>query len=105
MTSVLRQLQAEWNSLVPAAQERGIRRVRLLNLPLETIAYRRAKLEWLRAQLGTSDAFDSLSFGVELEVIMPRGQNVHTVAREIQAAGLDCRPEGLNHSTRTWWKT
>src|SRR5215471_11403856 len=104
MTSVLRQLQAEWNTLVPQAQERGIRRVRLLNAPLETIAYRRAKLEWLRAQIGTSNAFDSLSFGVEIECIIPRRMTRQSLADAITAAGVECISDASQHTTRRTWK-
>lgn len=104
MTSVLRQLQAEWNNLVPAAQARGVPRVRPLNLPLETIAYRREKLEWLKAQLGSSASLDSFTFGVELEFIMPDGMTMDRVARLITDGGVPCRYEGYNHSNRGSWK-
>lgn len=105
MTSILRTLQAEWNSLVPAAQARGIRRVRPLSGELlETIAHRRAKLEWLRAQIGTPGGFDSMTFGVELECILPDGYDRTRVAQMITAAGVDCRAENYNHENRTWWK-
>lgn len=75
MVSVLRTLQAEWNELVPQARALGIPRVRTLNAPLETIEYRRTKLEWLRSMLGTSSMADlsSLTFGVEIEFVFPRG--------------------------------
>ena len=108
MTSVLRNLQAEWNTMVPAAQARGIRRVRLLNAPLETIAYRRAKVEWLRAQLGTTAAFDGRTFGVEIECLMPQGylgESGRTrIAQAIAAAGISCRSEHYNHTTGDAWK-
>jgi hypothetical protein len=107
MASVLRQLQAEWNALVPAAQARGIRRVKLLGqgdilrAPLETIAYRRAKLEWLRSLLGGSSlaGLDGLQFGVEIEVILPRGMSRHAAAAKITAAGVECHEELYGHST------
>src|SRR6188768_2143198 len=106
MASVLRQLQAEWNALVPAAQARGIRRVKLLGqgdilrAPLETIAYRRAKLEWLRSLLGGSSlaGLDGLQFGVEIEVILPRGMSRHAAAAKITAAGVECHEELYGHS-------
>lgn len=104
MTSVLRTLQAEWNELVPVAQQRGIRRVRLLNAPLETIAYRRQKLEWLRAQLGVAGGFESLTFGVEIECLPSSSQSMSSVAGAITEAGVDCRTEMYGHSRRTWWK-
>lgn len=104
MTSVLRTLQAEWNELVPIAQQRGVRRVRLLNAPLETIAYRRQKLEWLRAQLGVAGGFESLTFGVEIECIPSSSNNMRSVAAAITAAGVTCQVEMYNHGRRTHWK-
>jgi hypothetical protein len=104
MVSLLRQLQAEWNTLVPAAQERGIPRVRRLNAPLETIAYRRGKLEWLKAQLLTSASFDTWTFAVEIECMLPASMSHFQIAALVTAAGVDCRAETYNHDVRTWWK-
>ena len=104
MTSVLRTLQAEWNELVPVAQQRGIRRVRLLNAPLETIAYRRTKLEWLRAQLGVAGGFESLTFGVEIECLPSSANTMRSVAAAIAAAGVACQVDMYSHSRRTYWK-
>ncbi len=117
MVSVLRQLQTEWNSLVPEAQARGIRRVRLLNGPLETIEYRRTRLEWLRAQLGTTlltpggdvgplGTIDQFTFGVEAEVMMRVGMTRSQLAAKIAAeAGVICEEEGYGHSNRpNRWK-
>ena len=116
MVSILRTLQAEWNDLVPLAQERGIPRVRRLNGTLEPIAYRRERLEWLRDQLGMGStalstpeqvnfALDAMTFGVELEFLMPYGVTREMVARKINAAGVPCVAEEYNHGTRTHWKT
>ena len=106
MTSVLRTLQEEWNALVPTAQARGIRRVRILNTSglLETIEYRRAKLEWLRSQIGTVGGFDSLTFGVEFECILPDGLSHSALAAKITEAGVPCEAQMYNHSRRTMWK-
>ncbi|RPH72690.1 MAG: hypothetical protein EHM78_01965 [Myxococcaceae bacterium] len=115
MVSVLRQLQAEWNDLVPLAQARGVRRVRTLNGPLETIAYRRERLNWLRAQLGQTSALTSptapvgydlaaFTFGVELEFVRPAGMTLATCARKVTEAGVECHEEGYNHSLRRHWK-
>lgn len=126
MASVLRQLQAEWNAMVPIAQARGIRRVKILGggdvsrAPLETIAYRRAKVEWLRSLLGATAlspsavnqaptlaslaGIDVLRFGVELECIMPIGWDRVRLAREVSAAGVPCRDELYGHGTPTVWK-
>jgi len=104
MTSILRQLQNEWNALVPVAQERGFRRVRILQNRLERISHRREKLEWLRAQLNSSTAFDTLTFGVELECILPAGFTHSTIARLITEAGVGCNAEQYNHTARAAWK-
>lgn len=104
MVSVLRTLQAQWNELVPTAQARGIPRVRLLNAPLETIEYRRQKLEWLRAQLGTAGDLDALSFGVELEFILGSAVSEHSLAELLTQAGVPCRSESYNHTLRDTWK-
>lgn len=121
MVSVLRTLQAEWNELVPLARARGIPRVRLLNAPLETIAYRREKLEWLRRQLGQTSAMTSsqeirtsaavqidmpedLTFGLEIEAILPPGVRRETLAAQLTSAGVRCTSELYNHTLRTTWK-
>lgn len=113
MPSVLRSLQAEWNSMVPTAQARGIRRVRILGggdvnrAPLETIEYRRTKVEWLRSILGGSSlsGLEGLSFGVELEFIMPRGMTHTECARRVSAAGVACEHQMYGHTVpRGAWK-
>lgn len=115
MVSVLRTLQAEWNALVPQAQALNIRRVRRLNDPLETIAYRTEKLNWLRAEIERLTASSSLTpvaavdinaftFGCELECIMPVGMNHMRLAALITAAGVTCYSEGYNHNTHGHWK-
>ena len=105
MVSRLRTLQAEWNTLVPAAQARGIPRVRLLNAPLETIAYRETKLNWLKSQLmSTAASINTISFGVELECLIPEFQSRETLAVAMRAAGIDCNAEAYNHTVRTGWK-
>lgn len=107
MTSVLRQLQAEWNSLVPAARSRSIPRVRLINDQgglLETISYRRAKVQWLRSMLGSSTDLDALTFGVELEHIMPAGMTADRLCQLLRDAGVVCYPEEYNHRPSNSWK-
>ena len=42
------------------------------------------------------------TFGIEIECVAPR--DACYVAQELTAAGVDCRNEGYNHTTRTWWK-
>jgi hypothetical protein len=105
MVSRLRTLQAEWNTLVPAAQARGIPRVRLLNAPLETIAYRETKLTWLKAQLQTTTAsINVMPFGVELECLMPLNHTRETLAALVRQAGVECQAQMYNHNVTTGWK-
>jgi len=112
MTSVLRQLQAEWNAMVPAAQARRIPRVRILGggdinrAPLETIAYRQAKVQWLRALLGTSTiaGLEDLSFGIELECILPANHSHSSAATAIREAGVECHAQMYGHSVPNTWK-
>ncbi|MFL5063492.1 MAG: amidoligase family protein [Xanthobacteraceae bacterium] len=44
------------------------------------------------------------SFGIELEVMLPRGLSRGEMARRITAAGVECREEGYNHVARSHWK-
>jgi len=131
MVSILRTLQSDWNALVPAATALGIRRVRVLGngnpdmsrWPLETIEYRRNKLDWLRGEIarlgGATQRAQSttsltpvqeqdlsvLTFGVELELLMPRGINHATLASRIDAhTGIPCYSEGYNHNNVPHWK-
>jgi len=100
----LRQMQARWNELVPQAQAMGVRRVKLLNAPLETKLYRLTRLQWLISQIGTYDAIlDYWSFGPEIECTLPRAWSFSRLADQISTTGVDCRTGG-GHSTRTWWK-
>lgn len=110
--SRLRNLQIEWNQLVPAAQAAGLRGVREVALyPQglhERIPHRQNRLEWLRRELNMSAAITSvgtdLTFGVELECILPRGMSHVTIAAAITAAGVECHAEMYNHSLRHGWK-
>lgn len=106
MPSVLRQVQEEWNALVPAAQARGLRRVNIIPATrLEAIADRRAKLEWLRAQLSITGSFDGLSFGVEIECIRPPGMSLSRLAQLVAAGGVPCSEQRYGHSVPTGsWK-
>jgi hypothetical protein len=141
MVSVLRTLQSEWNALVPQAVALNIRRVRTLGngradfvgWPLETIEYRRTKLEWLRGEIArlsgmagpftlaeamsTSsltapgsvvvDSVDlsGLTFGVEFEFILPTDHNHHSMAQRLRNnTGIECHSEGYGHSTGSYWK-
>lgn len=44
------------------------------------------------------------AYGVEVEMFSRQGVDTYAVAEAIRAAGVDCRVEGYNHTTRTWWK-
>lgn len=117
MVSVLRQLQAEWNALVPQAQALNIRRVRTLNLPLETIDYRRDKLNWLRSEIERLTAtttltpvmddlelLSTMTFGVELEFLLPNIISRAGMAERISRTGISCGAESYNHITSSYWK-
>ena len=63
-TSKLRVLQIEWNSLVQVAQAKGLRLRNRMHIrevalfpqgPKESIAHRRARIEWLRRELGMTE--------------------------------------------------
>ncbi len=109
----LHSIQSEWNSLVPQAQARGLRGVRMLRIGelREPIARRTARLEWLRRELQLTTAFSapaategSFTFGVELECIMPVGMRHADLARLIEGSGIPCRSETYNHTLRSSWK-
>jgi hypothetical protein len=113
--SRLRQLQIEWNNLVPDAQARGIRvnPVRLYPEGLhERITHRQNRLNQLRTQLGLTTALTSavsanvdgaLTFGVELE-FTHRGRSRSAVVAALTAAGIVVAEEGYNHALRNYWK-
>ncbi len=52
--------------------------------------------------LSNIDTFSGRLFGVEIEVF---NISQSRAAEVITAAGIDCRYEEYNHTTRTWWKT
>lgn len=114
--SRLRQLQIEWNNLVPDAQARGLRNVNPVRLYPEglheRITHRQSRLNWLRTQLGLTTALTrsvaanvdgTLTFGVELEFTHPRRYRASVVAALV-AAGISAVEEGYNHTTRDHWK-
>lgn len=98
----LREIQTEWNALVPQAQARGIR-VRALRSVHESLSLGMSRLAWLRAQLEPVPA-SSQTFGVELECLLPRGHSRNDLHQALIAAGIDARVEHLNHSTGGHWK-
>lgn len=99
----LRQIQIEWNALVPQAQARGIRGVRILRSTHENLSLGMSRLAWLRAQLEPVSA-DGQTFGVEIECILPRGQSRNDLERELSLVGIHVRVEALNHTTGSNWK-
>lgn len=108
MVSVLRQLQEQWNALVPQAQAAGIPRVRMLNNPLETIQYRRDKLNWLRAQLmgatSSNPVMPDRSFGVEIECFLPREGSRDGLINAIRGTGIQIEFQNYNHNVSSKWK-
>lgn len=106
----LSELQAEWNSLVPAAQVAGIRGVRPLRSVHESVAIGTRRVQWLRDRLGVSTShtpvqdIGDLTFGVELEVLLPRGMDHHGLAALVAAAGVPCRFLGYTHAVTAEWK-
>jgi len=114
----LRRLLAEWNSLVPLAQERGIRHVGTMRVQAREYFHMdrvvaRQRVADLRAQVAPFFAPNisapveqqaSDTFGVELECYMPRGTTRSQLAQLIRDAGVLCQEEHYNHSTRTHWK-
>jgi hypothetical protein len=120
MTSRLRQLQIQWNELVPQAQARGLRGVREIALYPEglheRIPHRQNRLNWLRRELGlTTTAFVTSStgvvsgvdtdftFGVEIEFLHPRLTRTQ-VCRALNDGGINCQDEGYTHRVSTHWK-
>src|SRR5262245_46547482 len=119
----LRELQAEWNALVPVAHSLGIYSgVRILRSVHENVQIGTQRVSELRRRIAlrqprTDTAIPyavtgapSVSthtgdtFGVELEVILPLGYGHSDLARAITAAGETCRAEGYNHHLTTSWK-
>jgi len=98
----LRQIQLEWNALVPQAQARGIR-VRTLRSVHESLNLGMSRLAWLKAQLEPVPV-DGQTFGVELECILPRGRSRDDLARLLVEAGIVVQVEHLNHNTGSHWK-
>lgn len=99
----LREIQIEWNALVPQAQARGIRGVRVLRSVHESLALGTSRLAWLRAQLEPVPV-DGQTLGVELECILPRGCSRDDLVNALTAAGIQARSEHLNHTTTNNWK-
>lgn len=112
----LTQIREEWNRLVPEAQGRGINVHAWVGLP-PTSRRGMQRLMWLREQLGqqiseiavaavTGDfgRFVNMTFGVEIECMMPEGTSHYDVSRWMGEAGIDCRAEVYNHTTRGHWK-
>ena len=111
----LRRLLLEWNSLVPIAQERGIRRIQgalvepRAHFQMDRVEARRRVAD-LRAQVAPffapnlSADLSSDTFGVELEFYLPVGQTHETLAAAIRAVGVMCQAEMYGHTSRTYWK-
>lgn len=101
--STLRQIQIEWNALVPQAQARGIR-VRTLRSVHENLSLGMSRLAWLKAQLEPVTVAQTQTFGVEIECMLPRGVHHRDLERRLIEAGIQARAEHLNHTTGRFWK-
>lgn len=112
----LSEIQTQWNALVPQAQARGLRVNAWATLP-PTARRGMVRLNWLRQQLGQQvstaavtvaidgmAAFAGLSFGVEIECLVPVGLRGYNIAAAITEAGIECNTEVYNHTTRRTWK-
>jgi hypothetical protein len=118
----LRRLNLEWNDLVTIARDRGMRRVQSQdnNLHWYRLATRahfqmsrteaRDRVRSLRTSIApffapnASNVQGLDTFGVEIEMHMPRGVNAHDIAQAIRDAGVLCQVEVYGHVTRTHWK-
>ena len=105
----LRRLLAEYNSLVPLAQARGIRGVRVRSHFHMARPLAREKVRWLRETVApffapTMSLDSTDTFAVEIEAILPRGTSRSQLAQMIQAEGVMCMEETLNHAARNHWK-
>src|SRR5262245_17713517 len=110
----LRRLLAEWNSLVPLAQERGINVRPRAHFHMDRVIARQMVAD-LRSQvapfyqatatsqLALEAAMGSDTFGVEIECFT-RDVSREEVARRVRDSGVLCQTENLNHLTRTHWK-
>jgi hypothetical protein len=100
--SRLRDIQAEWNSLVPQAS--GLSRVRLWTSPPANIVEGETRLNWLKAQLLSRASTFGLTFGTELESILPNGTYHSHLRTALIGAGIAAEVEHLNHRVATHWK-
>jgi hypothetical protein len=121
MMGELRRLNIEWNRLVEAARERGIRRVEIPELGRTVrVAPRshfqmarteaRARVRRLQETIAPFYAPDLSSvaglrtFGIEIEAIFPLEHGTSSIAHSILQEGIMCQAESLNHTTRNYWK-
>jgi hypothetical protein len=99
-----RQLQVEFNALVPVALARGINVQPVDHFRHESTEFRRRKLEELRALLGSTAVLGEMTFGVELECFIPAGRTRYELAEALRAAGINAEAEMYGHSLRDHWK-
>lgn len=118
-----RQIQAQWNALVPEAQARGIR-AEFWTRPAPSRVRGMRRLNALREQLGNTSAtivggtvavtaggpaiipvatlpadLSRYTFGVELEALMPQGASRESLSRFL--AGRNIRSRLANYSDKT----
>lgn len=115
-------LLAEWNRLVPVAISQGYRpRGRTpVGFTMKPYLYWKvnrqhaeAAVAWIRnltngmpqpSVILTQPTVHVMTFGVELECMMPEGMTHLELARLIDTAGVPCSNEMYNHHTRPHWK-
>jgi hypothetical protein len=120
----LRRLNIEWNQLVDEALGRGVRYVVLEELHRRIRVTPRRHFQMSRVEArdrvrslrnsiapffeasvtGVVDPLLGDTFGVEIEMKMPRGMSAETVANRLREKGVLCYVENYNHNTRTHWK-
>jgi hypothetical protein len=121
MMGELRRLNIEWNRLVEAARERGIRRIEIPELGRAVRVTPRAHFQMSRTEARArvrrlqeqtapfyapdlSSVAGFRTFGIEIECIMPIDHSRHAVAHAILQAGIMCQDESLHHTTRSYWR-
>jgi hypothetical protein len=125
----LRRLNIEWNRLVEAARDRGIRHIELPELQLarrvapprrvRVVQHAHFQIDRVEARARVRILNDTIapfyapdlsvvqgldSFGVEIECYAARGTTWESIAEAIRAAGVMCHVESYNHMTRSHWK-
>lgn len=121
----LRRLNIEWNRLTEAARERGIYHVDVPEVGRQFRVQPRAHFQISRVEararvarlrdvvapffapdLSTGSTAGVDTFGIEIELMLPRNLTSNGLAEKIRQAGVMCNEErgSTIHATRTYWK-